>query len=179
VSKPRTTKPAGPYTCPVCGITDGSDGMRHGSLCSACLSGGVNAHPYPAGQRITLHSLVSQRVMGWGNPIATGPRHARYWWARLPAVNHGAPFCLSVKPNALWAPTRNANNALDVSERIRDLGVEFHKSTVSHHGQHAWLVEAQHKANGTAVHLVEGDFCLAICMTAARLIAPGVGFTVP
>lgn len=167
------------YACAACGSKASADSLNPDHLCLFCLPRGVHARMRPAGQPITLHYLISERVMGWGSPndsfAGRGAARDKWWLAHRLVYNDGIPYCQSRHPSEEWNPTRNPAHALEVSERMRDLGIELHMRSIETPAR-AWVVEATHKVTGERCHSLASDFAIAICKAAARLLAPEVTY---
>lgn len=114
---------------------------------------------------MTLHTDVSEKVMGWSS--GTDGSIGKYWWVDpgRKGICDGHPYCQRKTPCSNWNPTKDANHALEVLERLRAKGYEFRLGPTDS-GWEVMIVDPE--MDDTYTHAT--TLPLAICRAAVKAV---------
>lgn len=75
----------------------------------------------------------------------------------------------------LWQPTLDANQAVMVAEKLKEMGYTTGARLLSHEGQTAWYVDVHsgHRYNASRGSAFTNPFSRAVCEAAAKVVAHG------
>lgn len=119
----------------------------------------------------TLHVQVTEFVMGWRRVINNTRGSGKYWWVEpgRKGLCLGNPYSQPVRPNQHWNPTKDANHALEVLEKMWGLGYLVSISKSAGLGEWEVTIDNTHMDRVTEY---APTLPIAICRAAVKALSP-------